>query len=185
MSDKENTEDNETVANPPKEQRYVSWEEFGAECYKRFDSFQKHPILSIYFFIVVVAVGSSGIWVPFIMTKDKCFVASNVFTVGAATYCIALLAASMADNLLSEKLKTIRFLVFGLFLLSFTLSYVTLITNNVWVSILALLLSLLLWVINYSEDETKMEARFSQPNGPAGGPTDVPVPGTLEGFTTT
>jgi Ca2+/Na+ antiporter len=146
--------------------------------------FINHPILFFYFLVVVGFVGSSGVWIPFILDyHSKGFDATGTFTVGVATYCIALLAAAMADNLLSpEKVKTVRFFIFCLFLLSFLLAYITIIDKKIWVAILATFVTFFMWILNYSEDEAKKDEKAHNPEAGTGGSTETPLQGNTEGF---
>jgi len=166
---------------------YVTWAEFKEDCMSRYNNFKSHPILFFYFFIVVVVVGASGVWLPFLTedTCNPCFSTNVTISLGLATYCIALLSAAMADNLLSfEKLKTLRFFIFSLFLLCITLAYVTLITKNVFLGAVTTTLTLALWILNYSDDSAKKDKKDQLGSEPAGGRTDQELGGSLQGFNT-
>lgn len=165
---------------------YVTWQSFREDCNARISNFKSHPILLFYFVVVVVFVGASGVWLPFLIetdTKNPCFNITSTLTVGLATYCIALLAAAMADNLLSlHKLKTLRFFIFSLFLLSITLAYVTLITKTIGWGVVTTLLTLVMWILNYSDDDSKKDSMEPPGDTPAGGPTTQELAGNLDGF---
>ena len=171
--------------NYKKERHYVSWNEFGEGCYRRFENFISHPILCFYFLIIVIIIGSSGVWLPFI-TEDICSPSFNIegtLSIGLATYCIALLSASMADNLLSsENLKTFRFFIFSLFLLAISLAYVTVIKKDGVIGSITCFITLIIWVLNYGNDEAKKDNKLSDPNSVVGGPAENELQGDMEGF---
>lgn len=165
---------------------FLTWKDFGNELKNRFNSFWKHPIMVLYLIFIVAFIGSSGVWLPFVIfdTSDKCFDIPGTLSIGLSTYCIAILSATMSDQLLSpsDTKRTIRFFTFGLFAISYTIAYIASIKKNSLLGFVTVIISFLLWIITYSTDSSKQDE--SNPMNPQGGDVaQTQLSGSTEGFT--
>lgn len=162
----------------------VTWKIFIDELKERVIQFGQNPIMVFYLVFIVILIGSTGVWLPFIITDTSAvgFDFREPLSIGLATYCIAILSATMSDQLLSTdvKKKTIRFFSFVLFSISSTLCFVTIFSKSYGLGILTTLLSCLLWIITYSTDSSKKDINPLSPQG--GKVENTPLTGTTAGF---
>lgn len=161
-----------------------NWNKYLTVLFERLYGFIVNPVIVIYFVCIVVIVGSFGVWYS---AFDFPYCSANFFTdnstiTNLATYIISILAATMAHFLLSKKKRGTGFKIFSfsLFLLGFISAVISLIKFNWVFGYLSLVLTYILWMIVFSDDETLQ----SDDDNASGGrnPDRQNLPGTLANF---
>lgn len=147
-------------------------------------SFFNKPLVVTYFFTIVVIVGSFGVWYnsfDFRSCYNNFFVDNETLT-NLATYTISILATTMATVLLSKKVQTNSFKIFSfaIFILAFLSAVISLVKFNWVFGYCGLILTYILWMIVYSDDESLSD----NPNAPTGGanPEAQIIPGDISSF---
>lgn len=165
----------------------ISWGDFISEIVvNRIWKFLCQPIAVFYLLIIVGAVGSSGVWLPLILADktDTCFNYDETLSVGLATYCIAILSATIADQVLlkEEKNRTVRFFSFSIFALTIVIAYVTLSQKDINLGYWTAGLSYLIWIITYAKDPAKQDQASNSSENPVGGSVTTELQGSTGDF---
>lgn len=164
------------------------WKEYLISFFVRLGDFLKNPIIVLYFISIVLIVGSFGVWYPYFETTDhptNFFIAEGTLK-NLATYVIALLAATMADFLLSkvERSKGLKIFAFSIFLLALIAAVLALTKHLPLFGYLGLSLTYLLWIVVFADDETKGLESGGNGKTASGGeePDKQELPGSLTNF---
>lgn len=161
-----------------------NWKKYFDFFKDRIKAFFINPIIVIYFFCIVIVVGSFGVWYP-VFDFNFClgnFLTDNSTLTNLSTYVISILAATMAHFLLNEKERGRGFKIFSfsLFLLGFISAVISLIKFNWLFGYLGLFLTYILWMIVFADDETLGLEKDNASGGPD--PDKQKLPGTLANF---
>ena len=163
-----------------------TWKGYLQSLQERFVGFFENPIIVVYFACIVFAVGSFGVWYP---AFDFDYCSGNFFTsiptlTNLSTYVISILAATMADFLLGKKERSngFKIVAFSIFIFAFIAAVMSLI-KFVWIlGYLGLILTYILWVIVFVDDDSMVSEM--DPNAASGGkdPEKQMLPGNLSDF---
>lgn len=162
-----------------------SWANHIIYLWDRIKSFFLNPVIVMYFLCIVIMVGSFGVWYPY-FDDDICkknFFTSNGTLTNLSTYIISILAATMANFLLSEKPRGRGFKIFSFstFILAFISAVMALIHFNSYFGYTGLFLTSLLWIIVFADDESLGGQSDDNANGGAN-PAQQIILGDLGGF---
>lgn len=165
----------------------LTWADFFEEIFeKRILRFFQQPISVFYLVCIIGIVGSAGVWLPIILAKssDPCFDFKDNLAIGLATYCITLLAATMADQILQveDSNRSVRFFSYALVLVCILLVLVVIIQKNICLALCITFFAYFLWIITYSMDPAKQDQTIEDPSAPKGGNTEIVLQGSVEGF---
>lgn len=161
------------------------WEKYIKAFLNSILDFLKNPIIVVYFISIVVIIGGFGVWYNWFdyNPKDDCPFWDYNNLGNLATYSISMIAATMADFLLSKKEngKGIKIFSFSLFLLSFISSIIAMVKYKYIFGLVGLGIAYLLWIIVYSNDDSKRPDTTPNPNGGIN-PQNTPIIGNTNSF---
>lgn len=144
---------------------WSDWRDFGVTLLSRISKPSAHPRFVLYFFGIIVLGGSLGISIPSIR---------NIIVSGsgeaewfsvlhsASTYTLAILAAALADAILSENVKpSLKLLIFVLAavvgLCAIIILFLKSIESGTVLSVISGVLALFLWWVSNAENANLLE----------------------------
>jgi uncharacterized membrane protein YfcA len=168
---------------------WANWAVLGSELRIRLLRPFQESTFVLYFFFVMIGVGSFGIWVPPLvsaLSHRPISIDELSIPYAIATYAVAILAAALADVMVAFVSRPLRMFVFAISILAGSLALFSLVA--VWpntalrLATPAAVLSLVLWwVANGCESRFQDQA----PQLPGGDePQNESLAGTTEGFAT-
>lgn len=162
----------------PETDHWEKWKGLGDDLKMRIVGPTSQPTFIMYFLVVMLAVGGIGCW----LTMFSKGFGTEAFS-SLSTYSIAVLAAAMADVLLSQDVRqSFRMFSMGVLALGVVLAVLGLTTpSNYWTyasSMIAALLSWFLWYVANADNE-KLKEPPASPTVTTGGDPAGTLTGTL------